>query len=114
MLFNERSWEQMENQTTSAQAQTEVTKFTTEFAVSKLRVHLEAQDLSCFMLELGALIKARGGYNAAARAAGLNRTALYKIASAKGNPELNTLVALLAHLDLRLSIQAAQEKREKP
>ena len=106
----------MEDQTTSAraEAQTEAKKFSAEFAVSKLRVHLEAQDLSCFMLELGALIKARGGYKAAARAVGLNRTALYKIASAKGNPELNTLVALLAHLDLRLSIQAAQEEREKP
>ena len=81
----------------------------TELAVSRLNAALEAKDLSSFMSELGQVIKARGGYTSAARASGLNRTALYKIASYGGNPALDTLLALLAPLGLRLSVKIAKE-----
>src|SRR4051794_22028630 len=74
-------------------------------AASKLDAALAAEDVKMFMYELNLVIKQRGGFTAAARAAGLNRTALYKIVSEEGNPALNTLVALLAPLGLRLSIK---------
>ena len=76
-----------------------------ELAATRLDLALGSEDTKLFMIELGKIIKARGGYTAAARAAGLNRTALYKIVSAEGNPALNTLVALLTPLGLRLSIK---------
>ena len=81
-----------------------------ELAATRLDLALGSDDTKSFMIELGQIIKARGGYTAAARAAGLNRTALYKIVSAGGNPALNTLVALLTPLGLRLSIKPIMEE----
>ena len=81
-----------------------------ELAAAKLDVALGSEDIKAFMTELGQIIKARGGYATAARAAGVNRTALYKIVSAEGNPALNTLVALLTPLGLRLSIEPIAEE----
>jgi probable addiction module antidote protein len=78
-----------------------------ETAAENLNAALEAENLEAFMRQLGMVIKARGGYTATARATGLNRTALYKIASRDGNPALNTLTALLASMGLRLSVQPA-------
>ena len=76
-----------------------------ELAMARLNEALEVDDLESFMFQLGVVIKARGGYTEAARAAGLNRTALYKIAAPGGNPALNTLTSLLASMGLRLSIK---------
>ena len=81
-----------------------------ELAAAKLDVALGSEDMKAFMTELAQIIKARGGYTTAARAAGLNRTALYKIVSAEGNPALNTLVGLLTPLGLRLSIKPIAEE----
>ena len=78
-------------------------------AASKLDAALAAEDVKMFMQELNRVIKQRGGFTAAARAARLNRTALYKIVSEEGNPALNTLVALLGPLGLRLSIKPIED-----
>ena len=74
-------------------------------AARKLDAALELEHIEIFMATLEEVIKAQGGMSAAARAAGLNRTALYKVVSARGNPALSTLTALLAAVDLRLSIK---------
>ena len=81
-----------------------------ELAATRLDLALGSEDTKPFMIELGKIIKARGGYAAAARAAGPNRTALYKIISAEGNPALKTLVALLTPLGLRLSIKPIMDE----
>ena len=74
-------------------------------AARKLDAALELEHIEIFMATLEEVIKAQGGMSAAARAAGLNRTALYKVVSARGNPALSTLTALLSAVGLRLSIK---------
>ena|SRR5689334_13246105 len=83
-----------------------------EMAAERLNVPLAADDLQAFTAMLSTVIKARGGYTAAARATGLNRTALYKVASREGNPALDTLVALLASMGLRLSVQPMEREAD--
>jgi len=80
-------------------------ELTSELAAASLDNALDSCDVESFMKLLGEVIKARLGYGAMARSAGLNRTALYKIASPKGNPAFHTLVSLLTPLGLRLSIK---------
>lgn len=79
---------------------------TPEVAAKRLDSALQEGDMNEFMRELARAIRARGGYTAAAAAAGINRTSLYKSVSATGNPSLSTLLPLLLHLGLRLSVQA--------
>jgi probable addiction module antidote protein len=74
----------------------------------RLQEALRENDKPAFMAQLADELKAHGGYAAAAHAAGLNRTALYKILSPQGNPVMSTLSALLAHVGLRLSIEPIQ------
>ena len=85
-------------------------ELTSELAAASLDGALDSCDVESFMKLLGEVIKARLGYSAMARSAGLNRTALYKIASPQGNPALHTLVSLLTPLGLRLSIKVITEQ----
>ncbi|MBP9712938.1 MAG: hypothetical protein KBD60_04495 [Sterolibacterium sp.] len=57
------------------------------------------------MLALRALSKAFGGIQAVARQTDVNAHTLYRTLSEKGNPELNTLSAILKAMGLRLAIQ---------
>ena len=52
---------------------------------------------------LGELARARG-MNEVARAAGLGRESLYKALSAGGNPELGTVLRVIAALGLELRV----------
>ncbi len=61
--------------------------------------------MSRFMAGLSQAIHQAGGYAVAAKGAGLNRTALYKIVSTNSNPSLHTLLPLLTYLGLRLSVR---------
>ena len=74
-------------------------------AASRLDAALKDSEPQAFMVTLKEVIRARGGFTATARKTGLNRTALYKIVSANGNPGLNTLVVLLSVVGLRLSVK---------
>lgn len=94
----------------TAYVQLESNQLSPDLAAARLDEALESEDIRMFMTQLGQVIKARGGYASAARAAGLNRTALYKIVSKDGNPALNTLVSLLTPLGLRLSIKPIGER----
>ena len=89
-------------------------ELTSELAAESLDGALDSCDVESFMKLLGEVIKARLGYSALARSAGLNRTALYKIASPEGNPALHTLVSLLTPLGLRLSIKVVTGTRPEP
>jgi probable addiction module antidote protein len=62
----------------------------------------DAEEL--FLLALRNVAEARGVAKVAAAAA-LNRESLYRALSAKGNPRLSTLGALLDALGLRLAVE---------
>jgi probable addiction module antidote protein len=92
-----------------------------EYAVATLQVALESLDdpkeRAGGLLALRAVAEAYGGLGAVAAQAGISRESLYRSLSAKGNPTLKTLVAVLKTLGLRLSIadqrqaEATQAKR---
>jgi probable addiction module antidote protein len=109
MLLGHAYEDKLETQKKSPRTEAPPQELSAELAAAKLNAALEAGDLESFMLSLSEVIKARGGYTAAARSAGLNRTALYKVASRGGNPALNTLVPLLESLGLGLSIKVLEE-----
>src|SRR5690348_16332554 len=63
----------------------------------KLNEALESNDTKQFLMVLAQTIRERGGYTAAARAVGVNRTALYHTVSPDGNPRADTLSSLLTY-----------------
>ena len=75
----------------------------------KLNEALESNDTKQFLIMLAQTIRERGGYTAAARAVGVNRTALYHTVSPDGNPRADTLSSLLTYFGLRLSVQPLDE-----
>lgn len=83
-----------------------------EFAVEYLRAALESlenpDERGGCLLMLRAVSEAYGGLGAVAAQAGISRESLYRALSAKGNPTLNTLVAVLKILGLRLSVAEKQ------
>ena len=66
---------------------------------------LEEGDEKLFLKALKNVAEARGGIGKAAAKTKLNRESLYKMLSAKGNPKLTSLEALLDYFGLRLSVQ---------
>jgi len=84
-----------------------------EFAIAYLQVAMESLDnpeeRAGGLLALRAVAEAYGGLGAVAAQAGVSRESLYRSLSAKGNPTLKTLVAVLKTLGLRLSITDRQE-----
>ena len=82
-----------------------------EIVASTLDAALGARELEAFLESLNQVVRARGGFTAAARKTGLNRTALYGILSSSGNPTLSTSVALLSVAGLRLSVEPLDELR---
>src|SRR5262245_18948708 len=73
-------------------------------AASRLDAALVQGDRMLFMATLVEVIRARGGFSATARDAGLNRSALYQTLTKHANPFLITLVTLLPAIGLRLSV----------
>jgi probable addiction module antidote protein len=69
---------------------------------------LESNDPAIVAHALGTIARARG-MAGVAREAGLSRESLYKTLSADGNPELATLLKVVAALGLRLTIAQAGE-----
>jgi probable addiction module antidote protein len=67
---------------------------------------LESNDPGLIADALGVIARARG-MSQVARDAGLSRESLYRTLSAEGNPELSTLLRVLAVLGLRLSVRPA-------
>ncbi len=79
-----------------------------EEAIGYLRAALEENDMpEVFLLALRNVAEARG-MSQLAREAHLNRENLYKILSKRGNPELESLYAILDALGLKLSIELKQ------
>jgi probable addiction module antidote protein len=72
-------------------------------AAAYLTAALEEGDSAVFLLALRDVADARGMSLLAAKAQ-LNRENLYRMLSESGNPQLDSLTALLDALDLRLAV----------
>jgi probable addiction module antidote protein len=72
-------------------------------AAAYLTAALEEGDSATFLLALRDVADARGMGSLAAKAQ-LNRDNLYRMLSEHGNPQLDSLTALLDALDLRLAV----------
>lgn len=75
------------------------------FAAAYLDAVLEDGDQDEFLLALRRLSEACGGVQSVAARARLNPTTLYRTLSARGNPELKSVRALLGAMGLRLSVE---------
>ena len=79
-----------------------------EFAAEYLRAALEDDDEpEVLLIALRRIAEARGGIARVAKAAGVQREALYRALSKRGNPRLSTLVAVAKAVGLRLTVEAA-------
>ena len=80
-----------------------------ELAVEYLRSALESvdnpDDRAGALLALRTVAEAYGGLGAVAVQAGISRESLYKALSAKGNPTLKTILAVLKAVGMRLSVE---------
>ncbi|WP_206958286.1 addiction module antidote protein [Trinickia acidisoli] len=78
-------------------------------AVEYLKAAMESlddpNDRAAGLLALRTLAEAYGGLGAVAATAGISRESLYRALSAKGNPTLKTLLAVLKTIGMRLSVE---------
>ncbi|MFZ5930938.1 MAG: addiction module antidote protein [Pseudomonadota bacterium] len=84
-----------------------------EFAVEYLKVALEeATDEDGRYVLLGAIRRIAEAHGIAkiARAAGIKRESLSRALSAKGNPRLDTLYAVVHAMGLQLTVEPAHER----
>lgn len=81
-----------------------------EFAAAYLDSVLEDGDQEEFLLALRRLSEASGGIQSVATRARLNPTSLYRTLSARGNPELKSMRALLRAMGLRLSVEPIRRR----
>jgi len=70
----------------------------------------EEGDPAGLLQALRNVAEARGGIARVAEKTGLNREALYRTLSKRGNPQLKSLAAILDATGLRLSVTPAQRK----
>jgi len=74
-------------------------------ATRYLEAAMEEEDPRVFLLALKDVADAYGGMGKLAQATGLNRENLYRMLSAKGNPEIASLSRVLLALGLRLKVE---------
>lgn len=93
------------------EAEVEELRADRELAIEYLKVAMESLDdpdeRAAGLLALRAIAEAYGGLAKIADEAGISRESLYRALSAKGNPTLKTLIAVLKSLDMRLSVASA-------
>jgi probable addiction module antidote protein len=80
-----------------------------EFAAEYLKAALEDDaEPKVLLIALRRVAEARGGIAKVAKAAGVQREALYRALSERGNPRLSTLVAVAKAVGLKLTVEVAQ------
>lgn len=83
-----------------------------ELAVEYLKAAMESldnpEDRAAGLLALRTVAEAYGGLGAVAAEAGISRESLYRTLSAKGNPTLKTLLAVLKAVGMKLSVEPGQ------
>ncbi len=75
-------------------------------AAAYLKVCLEDEDPRVFLIALGQVARANGGFALLSRNTGLNRENLYRTLSPKGNPKIESVGAVLRSLGMKLSVEA--------
>ena len=83
-------------------------------AAEYINAILEEGDPKMLLVALRDVAEARGGLRKVARQTRLHRGNLYKILSAKGNPEIGTLVSLLDLFGMRLAVAPKDSGSEHP
>lgn len=80
-------------------------------AIEYLKAAMESlddpDDRAAGLLALRTVAEACGGLGSVAAEAGISREALYRALSAKGNPTLKTLLAVLKSVGMKLSVEPA-------
>ena len=80
-----------------------------ELAVEYMKAAMESldnpDDRAAGLLALRSVAEAYGGLGAVAAEAGISRESLYRTLSAKGNPTLKTLLAVLKVVGMKLSVE---------
>lgn len=80
-----------------------------QLAVEYLKTAMESLDApdnrAAGLLALRTVAEAYGGLGSVATEAGISREALYRALSAKGNPTLKTIVAVLRAVGMKLSVE---------
>jgi probable addiction module antidote protein len=76
----------------------------TENAAAYVEAAIEEGDAAFILQALRDIAEAQGGIARIAEKTGLNREALYRTLSRRGNPELKSLTAILDATGLRLSV----------
>ncbi|ADL56491.1 addiction module antidote protein [Gallionella capsiferriformans] len=81
-----------------------------ELAVEYMKAAMESldnpDDRAAGLLALRTVAEAYGGLGAVAAEAGISRETLYRTLSAKGNPTLKTLLAVLKAVGMKLSVES--------
>ena len=81
-------------------------------AAAYLNAAIEEGDRAVFLLALRNVAEACGGMAELAEKSNLSRESLYRTLSARGNPEIKSLNAILHAIGLRLAVEP--ENRENP
>ena len=68
----------------------------------------DPRDRAAGLLALRTVAEAYGGLGAVATEAGISREAWYRALSAKGNPTLKTILAVLKAVGMRLSVERGE------
>jgi probable addiction module antidote protein len=82
-------------------------------AAEYLTAALADGDKDVFLLALRRVAEAHGGIGKLSGRAELNRVSLYRMLSARGNPELRSLGALLESLGLRLAVEVHERRARR-
>lgn len=77
-----------------------------EFAAEYLNAAIEDDDPKVYLAALRHVVDARGGMACVAEKASLSRETLYRTLSARGNPTLRTLNAVLKATGLKFGVSA--------
>jgi probable addiction module antidote protein len=84
-----------------------------DLAAAYLKLALQSlddpNDRAAGLLALRSVAEAYGGLALIAQQAGISREALYRALSAKGNPTLRTILAVLKAVGLKLSVELDPE-----
>jgi probable addiction module antidote protein len=82
-------------------------------AAAYIEAVLDEGDAAGLLHALRNVAEARGGIARIAERTGLNREALYRTLSKRGNPQLSSLTAILNAMGLRLSVTPSAAKVKK-
>lgn len=78
----------------------------TQFATEYLNAAAEDDDIRSYLIALRNVVEARGGITEVAEKTSLSKETLYRTLSARGNPTIKTLNAVLHATGLKMTVAA--------